>query len=73
MAMDRQCWSQRLIVDEDVNLHAVKQQASATAWGKIRLLLRRAAVESSGMPAMYLCNLCAETALCRCIQCGSNA
>ena len=60
-------------VDKDVSLHAVKQQASATAWGEIRPLLLRAAVESSAMPAMQLCNVCAETALYRCIQCGSNA
>ena len=55
------------------SLHAVKQQASATAWGEIRPLLLRAAVESSAMPTMQLCNVCAETALYRCIQCGSNA
>ena len=57
-------------VDKDVSLHAVKQQARATAWGKIRPLLLRAAVESSAMPAMHVC---AETTLYRCIQCGSNA
>ena len=47
----------------DVSLHAVKEQASANAWGKIRPVLRRAVVESSAMPTIQLCTMYAETAM----------
>ena len=53
-------------VGRDVSLHAVKEQASANAWGKIRPVLRRAVVESSAMPTIQLCIMCAETAVYRC-------
>ena len=60
-------------VGQNVSLHTVKEQTSASAWAQIRYLLRNTVVECSGMPSGQLCMLCSETASYRCLQCRSCA
>ena len=55
------------VTGQNVSLHAVKEQASASAWAQIRSLLRTAAVECSAMPTNQSCIMCLEVALYRCL------
>ena len=60
-------------VGQNLSLHSVKERASASAWDKIRSLLRNTVVECSAMPTDQSCILCPEAALYRCLQCETYA
>ena len=53
-----------------MSLDSVKERASASAWTKIRSLLRNTVVECSAMPTDQSCIFYPEAALYRCLQCA---